>query len=320
MRGWIIKSVSQTELTPKHYETNRFLEEAIPAKIDLRVYKPEQIDIIVTREDRKSLFVDGKSVALPDFVLPRMGSATSYFALALIRHLERLGVPCINSSLSVDTVKDKLFTQQILAQRNMPVPKTMLLKFPVDHHHIERYMGFPLVVKTLSGSLGKGVFLARDREKFKELTDILEVTNNNMHIILQQMVMDSYGRDLRVFVVGGRVVGCMLREAVGHEFRANYSAGGTVTQFPLTEDIEWLAIEATKILGLDISGVDLLFDKGKYKICEVNSSPMFKGMESCCPVNIPTEIFNFVKTRFTHNYNKTANLVAVSGKLDNKVS
>ena len=317
MRGWIIKSVSQKELTDRHYGVNRFLQEAAPAGIDLRVYKPEQIDIIVTREDRKSLFVEGKSVALPDFVLPRMGSATSYFALALVRHLERLGVPCINSSLSVDTVKDKLFTQQILAQRNMPVPKTMLLKFPVDHHHIEQYMGFPLVVKTLSGSLGKGVFLAQNREKFKELTDILEVTNHNMHIILQEMIVDSYGRDLRVFVVGGRVVGCMLRKAVGKEFRANYSTGGTVTAYPLTEDIEWLALEATKILGLDISGVDLLFDNGKYKICEVNSSPMFKGMEFCCAVNIPQEIFNYIKTRFSHS---TTHLVSVHGGLENKVS
>lgn len=299
MKGWIIYKVKESELTQEHYETKRFIEEARNMDIELDVYRPDQIDIIVTREDRKSIFVEGKLVALPDFVLPRMGSGTSYFALALIRHLERLGVPCINSSVSIDTVKDKLFSHQILAEKNMPVPNTMLLKFPVDYDHIEKHMGFPLVVKTLSGSLGRGVFLTESRSKFSDLARIIELANPNMNIILQELIATSYGKDLRIFVVGGRVVGSMMRKASDEQFRANYSAGGTVEDYPLTEEIEWLALEATKILGLDIGGVDLLFDEDGYKICEVNSSPMFKGMESCCDVNIPMEIFKYIKTRFS---------------------
>jgi len=299
MRGWIIYKIKESELTEEHYETKRFINEAKKMGIEISVYQPDQIDVIVTSEDRKSIFVDGKQVALPDFVLPRMGSGTSYFALALIRHLERLGVYCINSSISIDTVKDKLFTHQILAESRLPVPKTMLLKFPVDYQHIEQHMGFPLIVKTLSGSLGRGVFLANDRDKFEDLARIIEIANPNMNIILQEMVMTSYGKDLRVFVVGGRVIGCMKREAKENEYRANYSAGGSVTPFPLTEEIEWLSLEATKILRLDIAGVDLLFDSNDgYKICEVNSSPMFKGLESCNDVNIPLEIYKYIKTRF----------------------
>lgn len=302
MKGWIIYKVKESELTQEHYETRRFIDEAKKMGIEISVYRPDQIDVIVTREDRKSIFVDGKSVSLPDFVLPRMGSGTSYFALALIRHLERLGVLCINSSISIDTVKDKLFTHQILAESNLPVPKTMLLKFPVDYKHIEQHMGFPLMVKTLSGSLGRGVFLAEDRAKFEDLARIIELANPNLNIILQEMITTSYGKDLRVFVVGGRVIGCMMREAKNNQYRANYSAGGTVNPFLLTEEIEWLSLEATKILGLDIAGVDLLFDDNNYKICEVNSSPMFKGLESCNDVNVPVEIFNYINNRFVLNH------------------
>ena len=299
MKGWIIYKVKESELLEEHYETRRFIEEAKKMDIELDVYRPDQIDIIVTKEDRKSVFVEGKSVALPDFILPRMGAGTSYFALALIRHMERLGVPCINSSVSIDTVKDKLFSHQILAEKNMPVPKTMLLKFPIDLRHIDKHMGFPLVVKTLSGSLGRGVFLAENINKFSDLTRIIELANPNLNIILQELIATSYGRDLRILVVGGRVIGCMQRKAGEDQFRANYSAGGSVEPYPLTDEIEWLAIEATRVLGLDIGGVDLLFDGDSFKICEVNSSPMFKGMESCCDVNIPMEIFKYIKTRFS---------------------
>jgi gamma-F420-2:alpha-L-glutamate ligase len=297
MKGWIIYKVSKEELNETHYEVNRFIEEAVKMNIDIEVYCPDQIDIIVTREDEKSIYVNGAITDLPDFVLPRMGSGTTYFALALIRHIERLGIPCINTSLSIETVKDKLFSHQILAQRNLPVPKTMLLKFPVEIPLIKRLFSFPIIIKTLSGSLGKGVFMADSEEAFTNITRIIEIANPQLNIILQEMMTDSRGRDLRVFVVGGRIIGCMHRQAGDNDFRANYSAGGSVTPYALTPAIEWLALEATKVLGLDISGVDLLFDGDHFKICEVNSSPMFKGMESCVNVNVPHEIYEYIKTR-----------------------
>ncbi len=152
------------------------------------------------------------------------------------------------------------------------------------------------MIKTLSGSLGKGVFLMDNRKQLEDLSRMIELANPNMNIIVQEMIRDSRGKDLRVFVVGGRVVGCMMRKAKEDDFRANYSAGGTVESFPISPMIEWIALEAAKILGLDIAGVDLLFDGDSFKICEVNSSPMFKGLESCTEVNIPKEIFEYMHT------------------------
>ena len=114
MRGWIIYKDSANKLKPETYEINRFLAVAKEQNIDLEVYSPDQFDLTVTREDDRSILIDGNKVSLPDFVLPRMGAGTTYFALAILRHLERLGVYCVNSSSSIDTVKDKLFAQQIL--------------------------------------------------------------------------------------------------------------------------------------------------------------------------------------------------------------
>lgn len=265
--------------------------------IQLEVVRPEQVDLVVTQEDRKSIQLDGKPTPLPDFVLPRMGAGTTYFALAVIRHLERLGVNSFNSSSSIDTVKDKLFTHQILAQNNIPVPKTMLAKFPLDLEVVREQFGFPVIVKTLSGSQGKGVFLSRTEKEFTDLIQLVEVTNPTTNLIIQEFVETSFGRDIRVLTLGGRAVAAMERSSSNSDFKANFSSGGKVTSLKITPEIEWMASEATRILGLDMAGVDLLYDGDHFKICEVNSSPGFEGMETCCSVDVPREIFHYLKIR-----------------------
>lgn len=295
--GWILYKEPDDEIRPESYEMRRLIEAAEKHNIRLRGLRPEQIDIIVTREDRKSILVNNVPTALPDFLLPRMGAKTTYFALAVIRHLERLGVYCINSSQSIDTVKDKLYTLQILAESNLPIPKTILLKFPVKSEIVEKHLKFPVIVKTLSGSQGSGVFLSMDKNSFDDLTQLIHNTNKSANIILQEFISFSKGRDLRVFTIGGQVISAMERIAKNGNFKANYSIGGDVKQFDITPELEWITLEISRILDLDVAGIDLLFDHNGYKICEVNSSPGFEGLEKCCSVDIANEIYNFVKVR-----------------------
>lgn len=297
MNGWILYQDSAYALKAGSYENKRFLTEAEKQGINLKIYSPEQFDLTVTREDKKSLLIDGETVKLPDFVLPRMGAGTTYFALAVMRHLERLGVYCVNSSQSIETVKDKLYTHQILAQNNLPVPKTMLVKFPVDAKLVEKHLGFPVVVKTLSGSQGSGVFLSESKSSFIDLMQLIEATNKAANIILQEYIVGSKGKDLRVITIGGRAVACMQRLAGDGQFKANFSSGGKVEKYAMTPEIEWIATQTSHLLGLEIAGIDLLFDDGHFKICEANSSTGFQGMERCCDVNVPREIFNFLRVR-----------------------
>lgn len=300
MKGWILYKHSQKDVRPEAYEIGRFLAVAHECGMDIRVIKPEDVDLIVTREDRKSMRLDGQIVDLPAFLLPRMGSTTTYFALSVIRHLERLGVHSFNSAQSVDTVKDKLFTQQILAQQNLPVPKTMLVKFPVDVELVDKNLGFPVVVKTLTGTQGMGVFLSENKQSFEDLMQLMETTEKSgkkVNIILQEYIKSSHGRDLRVFVIGGRAVACMERKAIDGNFKANFSRGAQVTKFKMTHEISWLSTETARIMGLEIAGIDLLFDGDHFKICEANSSPGFHGLEKCCNIDIAKEIYRFVKIR-----------------------
>jgi len=298
MKGWIIYRKDLTQLSPEAYEIHRLLSEAEADGIKLEVFRPEQFDLIVTREDEKSILINGEKYELPDFVMPRMGAGTTYFTLAILRQIERLGIYTINNSNSIEIVKDKLFSQQILAQNNLPVPKTMLAKFPVDVGLVERTLGFPVVVKTISGSQGSGVFLAETKRSFRDVMDLIESTNRNANMIMQEFIAPSKGMDLRVFTLGGRAIACFRRRSGDGGFKANFSSGGKVEPYKITPEIEWLATQTSNILNLDMAGIDLLFDNDHFKICEANSSPGFEGLESCCEgVNIPQELFHFLRIR-----------------------
>jgi len=297
MKGWILYKRHKDQITDEFYEIKRFQAVGEELGIAIDVVTPGEFDLIVTRDDRKSIVLNGQSVALPDFILPRMGSGTTYFALAVLRQLERLNVLTYNNSQSIDIVKDKLFTHQILAASNLPVPKTMLAKFPIDANLIEQQFGFPVIIKTLSGSQGFGVFLSESKSNFEDLMNLINATKSEANIIIQEFIQDSRGRDLRVVTVGGRVIGCMQRIAKDNNFKANYSQGGEVKSYNITPEIEWLALETAKILGLDIAGIDFLFDGDHFKVCEANSSPGFEGLESCCDISVAKEIYNFVKLK-----------------------
>ncbi|NDJ53007.1 MAG: RimK family alpha-L-glutamate ligase [Chloroflexi bacterium] len=298
MKGWILYRRNEEHgLKPEDYEVDRLMETGNKLNIEMRVVHPNDFDLVVTKGGRKSLLIDGEYPTLPDFVLPRTGAATSYYALAVMRHLERLGLFVFNSSQSVEVVKDKMYTQQLLALNNIPVPRTMLVKFPVNVEFVEQQLGFPVVIKTLSGTQGVGVFLAESKQGFGDLMELIGTMRSNATILLQEFVKESYGRDLRVFVIGGRAITCMERASINGGFKANISQGGHAKPFAMTPEIEWLATETARIVGLDIAGIDLLFAGSHFKVCEANSAPGFEGLEKYCDVDIATEIYNYIRIR-----------------------
>lgn len=297
MRGWLLYQDSDGSVKPDEYASGRLKECAEKQGIDLRVVRPSEFDLVVTRDDRKSVELNGEVFELPAFLLPRTGAGTTYFGLAVIRHLERLGVISVNSSQGIETVKDKLYTHQVLAQSNLPVPHTMLVKHPVSLEFVEKRLGFPVVIKTLSGTHGAGVYLAETKAVFGDLMEFIRETNGSVNLILQQFIATSRGRDLRVFVIGGRPVACVERQSHDESFKANHSRGGSVKPFAMTPEIEWLAIETARLLDLEIAGVDLLFDGDHYCVCEANSAPGFASIEDCSDIDLASLILDPMRIR-----------------------
>jgi len=284
------------------WENLRFKEVANELGILCYVVNEEDFDIIVTKEGKSIIYYKGKNVALPDCLIPRRGSATTYFGHAIIKHLENLGVLVLNLSESIRMSKDKLASLQYLSAHHLPIPKTILAKFPIDMSLIEKEFSYPIILKTVSGSYGKGVFLCENRRKLKDVLDLLDESKDpKVNIILQEFVKTSKGKDIRVIIIGGRPYGAMLRTAQRGNFKANFNAGGKVSYFKMNPTIEWLAVESARILGLDIAGVDILFNGKKYLICEVNSSPGFEGFEKATGINLPKAVFEYAKVRMGNN-------------------
>ena len=293
MKLWMLGN----RLTTEMYERERFIEEADKYGIDFSLVFADEIDLIVSRDDRKSIRFRNDIVPLPDVLLARTGSGTGYFNLSVLRQFERLNVLTLPNSQAIEQSKDKMYANQILAQAGLPIPKTMLTRFPCPADLVEKVVGFPCVLKVVTGSHGKGVYLCENAKQFEDLSELVSSIDFKASMIIQEYVQYSEGRDLRVIVIGGRVIGAMLRTSTDGSFKANISRGGEGTPYGVDEHMEMLAIQTAKVLDLDIAGIDLLFHSDGYRICEANSSPGFKGFEAALGINIPQKVFDYARLR-----------------------
>lgn len=268
---------------------------------DCRILNPEHFDMIIdSAKDWQALY-KGEVLATPDLIIARTGTETTYAGFSLLRFYERIGVTVLNGWIAIESVADKFQTHQILASQGLPVPRTMLAKFPTDVDMIESKLGFPVVVKTLRGTRGGGVFLADTKQTFQNLTDLIAQSNTNPHFLFQEYVSKSFGRDLRVYVVGNRVIAVMERQSKDGNFKANISLGGEGKAYPTNAEINRIAVAAVKALNLDVAGVDLLFDGDQFKVCEVNSAAALQRQSEICNVNIAREVIMYGMSKVKKN-------------------
>ena len=289
---WIL-----TNQTKEDYETSRLLDEFAKKNIRTELMNPNLFDIVVNRDIKQGVKYQGKPVELPQVLLVRYGAGISNFMLALVRHLEKAGVKCINSADSINIVKNKLLTSQILGQHGIAIPNTMLVRFPVDYELVKNEIGFPCVVKVITGSYGNGVYLCEKRRDFAKLMELVKSLGTSKTLLVQEYMGTRPGEDLRVLVIGGKVIGAMKRTAPEGDFRANISSGGTGEKFEVTGEIDYLAREMAKVLGLDIAGIDLLFDERGFRACEANSNPGFSGFEKYCGVDVAQLIVEYISRK-----------------------
>ena len=222
----------------------------------------------------------------------------------LLKMLEKINMPTFNSCDAILTCSDKMLTHIALANKGIPMPKTYagLLCYnkeqdikPETLDFLET-LGYPLVVKDSYGALGKGVYLAKNRE---ELYSLMNLVKYRAHLF-QEYVETSYGRDVRVIVIGNEVVGGMLRKG-NNDFRSNVGVGGLGEPFSLTEEMKQLALKVVNILGLDYCGMDMLFGENGPIICEVNSNAFFHMFEKVTKINVAQKYVQYILNKMKKN-------------------
>jgi len=282
-----------TDNTPT---VQRIYDAFIDAGFNMEVVNAFEVDVYLTDDNSKSVLVESRVRKLPDFVLARTGEKTDFYALAVYRHLEKLDVPVINCSRAIEDVRDRLYCLQILAHKNIPVPKSFLLRHPVNVNYVISRLNVPVVIKLLTHTQGHGVFLAKTEKQLQTYCEMLQAVSPNAQMIFQQCITPSLGKDVRVLVIGGKVVGAMQRTN-DTDFRASVHRGGKASIYQLSRSAEYLVLAAMSVLRLDVGAVDLLFaneNHTKFKVCQVVSAPAFETFEKTTGEDVCAHLISYV--------------------------
>jgi ribosomal protein S6--L-glutamate ligase len=232
-----------------------------------------------------------------DAIIPRIRPSITFYGCALTRQFEALNVYCLNSSTAITQSRDKLFSLQLLLQSGVAIPTTGFANSPLDTNDLIKMVGGPpLIVKLLEGTQGKGVVLAETKKAAESVINAFKSLNAN--ILVQEFIKEADGKDLRLFVVDGKVVATIQREAMPGEFRANIHLGGTASVIKPTADEKKIAIRAAKAMDLRVAGVDIIRSAKGPLLLEVNSSPGLEGIEGATNKDIAGEMILAIEKNF----------------------
>lgn len=211
------------------------------------------------------------------------------FRMDVLHHLEKLGIPVVNSGSAIERTVDKYYTSFLLADAGIPTPRCLVTENFETALNACCEMG-DVVVKPLFGSEGKGIVRVSDEETAYR---VLRAWELNRYIFYIQEYLPHFQRDVRAFVIGDRVAAAMQRNGKG--WKTNYSKGAEVTPVALSPEMEELALSAVRAIGLDYAGVDLMqAEDGQVYVIEINSIPGWRGLQKITDIDIPGRIVDHV--------------------------
>jgi ribosomal protein S6--L-glutamate ligase len=277
----------------KLYSTNALYEAGIKRGHEMRVIDYVRCHMEITSM-RPAIFLGSEKLDGFDAVIPRIGATYTHFGCAVVRQFEMMGVSSVNESVAISRSRDKLRSLQLLARKGIGLPVTGFAHDPrTTEALIDQVGGAPLVIKLLEGTQGVGVVLAETRKAAESVIEAFRGLNAN--ILAQEYIKEAGGADIRCLVVGGKVVAAMKRQGKEGEFRSNLHRGGTASVVKITPEERSTATRAASILGLNVSGVDLLRSNHGPVVMEVNSSPGLEGIERATGKDIAKMIIEFIE-------------------------
>ncbi len=276
------------------YSTRRLAEAARKKGHAINVIDPLKFNIAIL--DGKAIITyKDKALKLPDIVIPRISGTINSFGMSVVKQFELLHIPVINRSSAIALARDKFMTAQCLLASKIDVPATAMIRNPEDIETALRLVGDPpVILKLIEGAQGIGVILAESRDSIESTINAFFSLGQN--IIIQRFVAESRGRDIRVLVVGDKVIASMRRIARAGEFRTNIHRGGQGEKIVLPKLYENIAIRAVMAIGLDVAGVDIIESADGPKVLEINPSPGIEALEKINKQDVAKDIITYAET------------------------
>lgn len=278
---------------PKLYSTRRLVEAAEQKGHYVEVINPMDCYMNIA-STMPRVHYKGKVLNYFDAVLPRVGSSITFYGTAILRQFEMAQVYPVNNSAAILRSRDKLRSLQVMSRKGIGMPVTGFAKSAgMTEDLIEFVGGPPCIIKILESTQGKGVVLVDDKKTAKGVIEMLRNLKSNF--LVQEFIEEAGGADIRCFVIGDKVVASMKRQGADGEFRSNLHQGGSAMQVKITPTERKMAIKASKAMGLNVSGVDILRSKRGPLVLEVNSSPGLEGIEKASGKDVAGMVIDHIE-------------------------
>jgi ribosomal protein S6--L-glutamate ligase len=270
----------------RQYHPNRRLLEAAQA-LGHQAYLLHPNEVQAEAGGRKRATTGG--ARHPEVVLPRIGATIEESELAVVFHMECMGIPCINGFSALALARDKFLSLRRLDLAGLAVPRTFLVTESSQLITvIGKLGGFPVVIKALRGRQGTSVYRVEDMEFAQYMVD--RPPRPGEGVLVQQYISTADEGDVRIVVVGGRAVAAMRRIPRKGDFRSNAHLRGKGVPWNPVPDWISMALKATDLLQLGVSGVDMMRGLDGPLILEVNTTPGFRELERVTGVDVAREI------------------------------
>lgn len=267
------------------YATRRIISTLIRRGHDVSIADPLACSAVIDHEPTARKVIAGGELLAPDAVIGRSSAMTRDAVVRLLRHFEPSCHAIINRADALSLSCDKFATLGVLSAAGVPVPPSRLLHSDAGLEEAIGSLGSgSLVIKTLDGGRGRGVCLTESTASSRSVAQAL--LDEGRAVMLQHYYAECRGKDLRVFVVGGKLVACSERVGVRGDFRANAHCGGTMTIREPSAEIARMALVAVEALGLEVAGVDILETDQGPVVLEVNGTPGLRGVEESTDTDV----------------------------------
>ena len=276
-----------------NYTTKRLKEVALGRGHDVRVINYAKC-YMTMEKGKPVVYYKGEALPKFDVIIPRIAQSYTKYGTAVVRQFEMQGTFTMASSIAINRSRDKLRCYQIMARQDVGIPKTVFARETANLEEVvDLAGGAPVIIKVARGTHGNGVVLAETKKAAKAVMQAFYVEGVNF--IVQEFVAESAGTDIRVLVVGNRVVASVKRQSLDDDFRSNTHQGGVGSPVKLTPEEEKTAIKAAKAMNLPFCGVDMMRSYDGPKVLEVNSSASIKTPELVTKRDVATKIIEYVE-------------------------
>lgn len=281
---------------PELYSNRRLLEAGEERGHRMEFLNVKQCYMRLDPQNPEMHYRGGNVLERIDAVIPRIRPSVTFYGCAITRQFESMGIRVLNAAEPIKRSRDKLLESQLFVRHGLSMPVTGFASSPLDTKDLIKMVGgAPLILKLLEGAQGRGVVLAETQKAAESVINAMKSLNANL--LVQEFIKEAGGKDLRCFVIGNKVVSAIERTAAVGNFRSNIHQGGSAQAVCIRPEERKLAVAATRALGLDVAGVDIIRSERGPLLLEGNSNPGLEGIETATGKDLAGQMIQEVERK-----------------------